>query len=249
MKKISGNSNIRLRRRRRHDRHADSGQRAQPRRQAGPGAHRAMAPTQADAKLNFTVKGGNALPPNSTVTWKGTLTVPHAGNYWIYLQALGTNANISIDGKRLAGTGAFQGGVHGDILQANQDNVIPTTDGLDNVRRAVELTAGAARDRSQDQPRHFDCAGAGAAQLVHARAAQGRSRSRHRRREERQSRGGLCVDAPRARLRPARRPEQAGRGSRRRQSQHRRRAQHQPASGAAVGRQGEGGARNVVAGR
>ena len=30
---------------------------------------------QIDAQLNFTVKGGNALPPNSTVTWKGTLTV------------------------------------------------------------------------------------------------------------------------------------------------------------------------------
>ncbi|HXR39508.1 MAG TPA: glycoside hydrolase family 3 C-terminal domain-containing protein, partial [Terracidiphilus sp.] len=83
--------------------------------------------------------------PNSTVSWKGTLTVPHAGDYWLYLQALGTNANISIDGKRLAGTGAFQGGVHGDILQANQDNAIPTTDGLDNVRRPVELTEGAHR--------------------------------------------------------------------------------------------------------
>ena len=42
---------------------------------------------------------------------------------------------IAIDGKPLARTGAFQGGVHGDILQANQDNVVPTTDGLDNVRR------------------------------------------------------------------------------------------------------------------
>lgn len=95
-----------------------------------------------DAGLNFTVKGGNALPPNSTVTWKGTLTPPHAGTYWLYLQAMGTNANISLDGKRLAATGAFQGGVHGDILQANQDNAVPTTDHLDNVRRAVELTAG-----------------------------------------------------------------------------------------------------------
>ena len=55
---------------------------------------------------------------------------------------MGTNAKIFIDGKGLAGTGARQGGVHGDILQANQDNAIPTTDGLDNVRRAVELTAG-----------------------------------------------------------------------------------------------------------
>jgi beta-glucosidase len=39
-------------------------------------------------------------------------------------------------------TGTFQGDVHGDILQANQDNVVPTTDGLDNVRHAVALSAG-----------------------------------------------------------------------------------------------------------
>src|SRR6185503_7042633 len=98
--------------------------------------------THNDATLDFTLKGHNPLPPNSVVTWKGTLTPPHAGNYWIYLQAMGTNARISLDGKRLAATGAFQGGVHGDILQANQDNAIPTTDRLDNVRRSIELTAG-----------------------------------------------------------------------------------------------------------
>ncbi len=98
-----------------------------------------MAGVQIDAQLNFT--GTDALAPNSIVTWNGTLTPPHAGEYWIYLQALGTNAEIRLDGKRLAKTGAFQGGVHGDILQANQDNVVPTPDGLDNVRRAIELTA------------------------------------------------------------------------------------------------------------
>ncbi|HEY1253795.1 MAG TPA: glycoside hydrolase family 3 C-terminal domain-containing protein [Terracidiphilus sp.] len=95
---------------------------------------------QADTQINFT--GAKALPPDSTITWDGRLTVPSAGVYWLYLQALGTDANIAIDGKGLAQTGAFQGGVHGDILQANQDNVVPTTDGLDNLRRAVELTAG-----------------------------------------------------------------------------------------------------------
>jgi beta-glucosidase len=106
-----------------------------------PGLERVTgSATQVDAQVNFT--GANALAPNSTVTWKGTLTVPAAGNYWLYLQALGTNANVSIDGKRIGGTGAFQGGVHGDILQANQDNVVPTTDHLDNVRRAVDLAAG-----------------------------------------------------------------------------------------------------------
>ncbi|MGC9198881.1 MAG: beta-glucosidase [Acidobacteriaceae bacterium] len=98
--------------------------------------------TQVDAQLNFTQLNGNPLPANATLTWKGTLTPPHAGDYWLYLQALGTNAGIMIDGKPLARTGAFQGGVHGDILQANQDNVVPTPDGLDNLRRAVRLTAG-----------------------------------------------------------------------------------------------------------
>lgn len=96
-----------------------------------------------DAELNFTKKSKSPLPPNATVTWKGALTVPHEGNYWIYLQALGTNATMMVDGKKFAATGAFQGGVHGDILQANQDNVVPTIDGLDNVRRAIDLTAGA----------------------------------------------------------------------------------------------------------
>jgi beta-glucosidase len=55
---------------------------------------------------------------------------------------MGTNASIDLDGKHLGKTGASQGGVHGDILQANQDNAVPTTDQLDNVRGAVELTAG-----------------------------------------------------------------------------------------------------------
>ena len=44
--------------------------------------------------------------------------------------------------------------MHGDILQANQDNAIPTTDGLDNVRRAVELTAGRTH-RSQHFARYL----------------------------------------------------------------------------------------------
>jgi beta-glucosidase len=95
-----------------------------------------------DATVDFTTKGGNALPANSKITWKGTLTVLSDGEYWLYLQALGTNAVLNLDGKRVGRTGATQGGVHGDILQANQDNVMPTIDRLDNVRRAIELKAG-----------------------------------------------------------------------------------------------------------
>jgi beta-glucosidase len=141
MKKISGNQNIQFA--------VDDDMSGTPvpasalKHDGKPGLLRTGAGAgQTDEQIDFTAKKGNPLPPNSQLTWKGTLTPPHAGTYWLYLQALGTNASISLDGKKLAATGAFQGGVHGDILQANQDNVIPTPDGLDNVRRAVELKAG-----------------------------------------------------------------------------------------------------------
>jgi beta-glucosidase len=49
---------------------------------------------------------------------------------------------IKIDGKELGRTAAMLGLVHGDIQHATQDNGLPTTDGLDNVRRAIDLGAG-----------------------------------------------------------------------------------------------------------
>ena len=118
-----------------------------------PGLERAdPSGLQTDATVNFTVKGGNALAPNTKATWRGALTVAKSGSYWLYLQALGTDASLFIDGRRVAVTGTFQGDVHGDILQANQDNAVPTTDGLDNVRHAVELTAGAHSIKIQVYP-------------------------------------------------------------------------------------------------
>jgi beta-glucosidase len=108
-----------------------------------PGLLRESAAGEAiDAELNFTVRGGTALPHDSAAAWTGELDVPAAGSYWIYLQALGVNAQLSIDGQRVSITGAYQGNVHGDILQPNQDNVLPTPDGLDNARKTVDLSAG-----------------------------------------------------------------------------------------------------------
>ncbi len=98
--------------------------------------------TSVDPELNFTAANGKALPANGAVTWRGTLTVPAAGSYWMYLQVLGARGVLRIDGKVEGRTGSMKGTVHGDIQQASQDNGLPTTDGLDNVRRAVQLTAG-----------------------------------------------------------------------------------------------------------
>jgi beta-glucosidase len=108
-----------------------------------PGLERVSAGARTiDAAVNFTVAGGNPLPADSSAAWTGSLTVPEAGSYWIALQALGVIAELSIDGRTVGTTGAYPGDVHGDILQPNQDNVLPTTDGLDNLRCAVTLTAG-----------------------------------------------------------------------------------------------------------
>jgi beta-glucosidase len=95
-----------------------------------------------DAQVDFTKGNGKALPANRKVVWKGTLTAPAAGDYWFYLQAMGARARLLLDGKRVGQTGAAKGTVHGDVQYATQDNGFPTTDGLDNVRRSVQLSAG-----------------------------------------------------------------------------------------------------------
>ncbi|HUO35928.1 MAG TPA: glycoside hydrolase family 3 C-terminal domain-containing protein [Candidatus Acidoferrum sp.] len=96
-----------------------------------------------DAAVNFTHSNGKSLPANSDLTWKGQLAVPADGDYWLYLQILGARDILQVDGREVGRTGAAKGMVHGDIQYASQDNVLPTTDGLDNVRRAVHLTRGA----------------------------------------------------------------------------------------------------------
>ncbi len=108
-----------------------------------PGLQRIMGNSPGlDGPLDLTQSSGKALPPNTTASWTGDLTVPAAGSYWLYLQVLGGRGVISIDGKELGRTGAVQGTVHGDIQHSSQDNGIPTTDGLDDVRRAIDLSAG-----------------------------------------------------------------------------------------------------------
>lgn len=93
-----------------------------------------------DPMVNFTVKNGRALPPGSSFTWRGTLEIPKNGTYWIYLQLLGCSAQLEIDGMPAGNSaGLFE---HGDYVQPAEDNVVPTTDNLDDVRRAVYLAKG-----------------------------------------------------------------------------------------------------------
>jgi beta-glucosidase len=93
-----------------------------------------------DPMVDFTVKNGHSLPSGTSFTWRGTLEIPKNGTYWIYLQLLGCSAQLEIDGMPAGNSaGLFE---HGDYLQPAEDNVVPTTDNLDDVRRAVYLAKG-----------------------------------------------------------------------------------------------------------
>lgn len=106
-----------------------------------PGLERKSAgATVVDAELNFTQS--KSLRPSTSASWRGDLTVATGGNYWLYLQVSGGRAVLNVDGKELGRTGTILGDGHGDIQHATQDNILPTLDGLDNVRRAVQLEAG-----------------------------------------------------------------------------------------------------------
>jgi beta-glucosidase len=97
----------------------------------------------AAASIDHTLRAGQALPAGASARWEGTLNVDLDGDYDIDLQLIGATGKFSIDGRKVGSMGWWGG--HGDIVFANRDNVVPTTDGLDNVRRLVSLGAGPHR--------------------------------------------------------------------------------------------------------
>ncbi|WP_435178466.1 beta-glucosidase [Actinacidiphila sp. bgisy145] len=101
--------------------------------------------TSTDATVNFTTKGGNALPAGTTATWSGTLTAPTAGGYWLNIQSLGGTGTLVVDGKTLTTVGGgFSTAPRYGVVHATDGNApTATTDGLANGRTLVQLTAGA----------------------------------------------------------------------------------------------------------
>jgi beta-glucosidase len=96
-----------------------------------------------DPQLDFTLGAGNALPANQSIVWTGTLIVPESGKYRIHLQLLGCFGKLKIDDQVVDKN--WYNWIHGEVIQAGQDNLFPTTDGLDNLRAAMELSAGPHR--------------------------------------------------------------------------------------------------------
>jgi len=118
-----------------------------------PGLERRMWNEDAvhiDPEINFTSKAGNALPVNSSIVWNGTLNVPASGKYRLQLQLQGCWGKLKIDNQLVAKN--WFNFIHGEIIQPGQDSLLPTTDGLDNLRAAMELSAGPHRIQIEVNP-------------------------------------------------------------------------------------------------
>jgi beta-glucosidase len=119
-------------------------------RQSGSG------PTQTDPQINFAFSTNTALPANTKAAWTGILNIADPGQYWLYLQNLACFASLTLDGKKLVSNEEMVG--HGVVTQAGQDGVLPTTDGLDDLRVEIRLAAGphtlavAAQPDGSNQP-------------------------------------------------------------------------------------------------
>lgn len=113
---------------------------SRPRAGADSGAAGTAEAAAVAADIDHTLRSGAPLPVGLSAKWNGTLLVPADGDYEINLQVLGATGRFWIDGRSI-GNMAWWGG-HGDIVFPNRESVIPTTDGLANVRRLVTLTAG-----------------------------------------------------------------------------------------------------------
>jgi beta-glucosidase len=95
-------------------------------------------------QLDNTRSNGQALPAGGSWTWNGDLNAPVAGSYWINLGLLGVGGSISLDGKVIAQTGFINGTApRYGVLRPGDNNIVPSTDGLDNLRTQLNLTAGA----------------------------------------------------------------------------------------------------------
>jgi len=102
---------------------------------------------QVDANLDFA--GTYALPAQSDFTWTGALTVPEDGDYTLMLQPLleghaEGSGSVVIDGAAVARAGGPGLGAAGRRARP-WSSLLPTTDGRDNGRGSVHLTAGAHR--------------------------------------------------------------------------------------------------------
>lgn len=110
--------------------------------------------SQVVTQINNTISKGNALGAGTSHTWTGMLKVPESGSYWLNIQSLGASAILMLDGKRVgcSGCGFFGSGPRYGAVHPGDNGVLPTTDGLNNSRNRISLSAGSHQISLDEKP-------------------------------------------------------------------------------------------------
>ncbi|MEV0093849.1 glycoside hydrolase family 3 C-terminal domain-containing protein [Streptomyces sp. NPDC050738] len=88
-----------------------------------------------DSTVDFT--GDKAFATGSTQTWTGGFTAPATGEYALHIQGWGAAVSLSLDGTQVVAAATSR-----DSFVRKWSSIVPTTDGLDNGRISMRLTAG-----------------------------------------------------------------------------------------------------------
>ena len=104
-------------------------------------------PQQIDGSLDFS--GPGVLPPESDFSWSGTLTAPEDGDFTLMVQPVldgrsEGGGSVAVDGSMAASTGGPGFGGTGKRAKP-WSSLLPTTDGRDNGRGVIHLSAGPHR--------------------------------------------------------------------------------------------------------
>jgi beta-glucosidase len=99
------------------------------------------------AKITYSV--GNDLTGVPLPTTSGLFSVPNAGDYTFMVQGEGGEGEVVIDGRSAVRSSGFRGF---GAVERRWSSLLPTTDGRDNARATVRLTAGAHRIETRVEP-------------------------------------------------------------------------------------------------
>jgi beta-glucosidase len=115
-------------------------------RQLAPGAHIVYSIGNDLTGVPLPVAGQSevSLEPGKDYSWSGAVTAAREGEYAFMVQSGGpqgaeASGSIAVDGAQLVRSGTFGSG---GVIAKRWSSLLPTTDGRDNARATLHLTAG-----------------------------------------------------------------------------------------------------------
>ena len=139
----------------------------------------------------------SSLPANLSIVWSGD---SHCAGIGPSIESIFSSAEVSAEvhiDKQLVVKNWYNW-IHGEVIQPGQDDLLPTTDGLDNMRAAVQLDAGPHQITIEVDPDSSDLPMQVRLNMGDTVSAAEKLQSSGRCRSRRPTSHCLCVEPPRS---------------------------------------------------